>query len=443
MKKTIFLTFIFIILVFFSANASDYDFDMPSSFNPVGSGARAMGMGGAYMNTCSDGTAISWNPACLVRVKDYELALVQTINYRKEDNYFPKKPSISHTGRITQSDLNFAGVVIPFKKCQRQMAFSFSYQYLYDMSREWNFWDNRAVNKYIYHSDHWDFRQKGGLTAMSLAYGVQLNTQLTLGLSLNFWDNSLSENKWQQTYRNKGKVIHPGGVNIYEDRQTESYTFKGKNVNLGFMYRFNSRWYVGGVLKTPFRADIDYQQDGMYIDASGSTPKESIRKSYDLDMPLSYGLGMMIHPTDRFRLSFDAYCTQWDQFIQTDEFGIETFPITNKLMDTSDINATYQFRLGIEYLWSYKEYIIPLRSGIFYDPAPSHAKPDEFWGISLGTGLTKNHCYSFDIAYQYRYGNDVQTVDLGHLGFSQDVNEHSLYLSVILYWQTNYWNDEN
>jgi len=441
MQKIFSLTLILFHLISFSANA--FEFEFPSSFNPLGSGARAMGIGGAYMNICSDGTAASWNPACLVRVKDYELALVESIVYRKEDNHFSIRPSLSHTGRITQSDLNFAGVVIPFKHGNRQMAFSMSYQNLYDMTREWDFWDNQQIMQGVDQSDHWNYRQKGGLNAVSLAYGVQVNTQLTLGFTLNFWDNSLSENKWEQTYLNKGKLIHPGGVDTWVDRQTESYTFKGKNVNLGFMYRFNSRWYMGGVLKTPFSADIDYQKNGVYTDASGSYPEDPIHKSYDLDMPLSYGLGLMVHPTDRFRLSLDTYCTRWDKFIQTDENGDERFPLTNDLMDTIDISPTYQFRVGIEYLWAYKDYIIPVRSGIFYDPAPSHVNPDDFWGITFGTGVTKNHCYSIDIAYQYRYGNEIQTVDLGHLGFSQDVHEHSLYLSVIFYWKTNYWNEES
>lgn len=416
--------------------------EVPSSFHPLGSGARALAMGGAYMNMCGDGTAASWNPACLVRVKDYELALVYSFVHRKEDNYFSKKSGLSNVGKISQSDLNFAGVVIPFK-WGRQMAFSMSIQNLYDMSREWDFWDNQFLTEKAYQSDRWNYRQKGGLTAISMAYGVQLNTQLTLGMSLKFWDNSLSENKWQQRYVNKGILTYEGTeLSRWEYHQTEDYQFKGTNFNIGMLYRFNSRFYAGGIIKTPFNADIDYQRNELYMDESGQYP-DSESKNYDLDMPLSYGVGFMYHPTDRFRISFDAYCTRWDQFVLTDADGTERFPLTNDVMQDMDINATYQFRLGTEYLWAYNDYIIPMRMGLMYDPVPSDGKPDEFFGLTVGTGLTKNHCYSIDIAYQYRKGNDVQIVDLDHLGFSQDVSEHSLYLSVIYYWQGNYWDDEN
>jgi hypothetical protein len=34
---------------------------------PVGSGARAMAMGGAFIATADDATAASWNPAGLIR----------------------------------------------------------------------------------------------------------------------------------------------------------------------------------------------------------------------------------------------------------------------------------------------------------------------------------------------------------------------------------------
>ena len=418
-------------------------FEIPSSFNPVGSGARALAMGGAYMNVCSDGTAASWNPACLVRVKDYELAMVYSFVHRKENNYFSKNESLSNVGRISQSDANFVGAVIPFK-WQRQMAFSFSYQHLYDMSREWDFWNNRSLNQDVFNREHITERQKGGLTAVSLAYGVQINTKLTLGATLNFWNNDLSENKWQQIFHSRSKLIDQNKIITFEYRQIDQFTFKGHNFNIGLLYRFDSRFYAGAVIKTPFCATIQSQRDTLRISPTGERTENTESSAYDLDMPLSYGLGFMMYITNRFRLSFDAYCTRWDQFIQTIKTGEEQFPLTNAPIDEVDIDPTYQFRLGTEYLYEYKKYYIPVRMGILYDPAPSDGNPDEFWGISCGIGLTKNHRYSFDIAYQYRYGNDIQTVDLEHLGFSQDISEHSVYVSMIFYWGTGMWeNDED
>jgi len=43
---------------------------VPSSINPVGSGARAIGMGGAFIGVADDATAASWNPGGLIQLEN-------------------------------------------------------------------------------------------------------------------------------------------------------------------------------------------------------------------------------------------------------------------------------------------------------------------------------------------------------------------------------------
>ena len=47
-----------------------------SSPNPVGSGARALGMGGAFIAVADDATAASWNPAGLAQLTKPETSVV-------------------------------------------------------------------------------------------------------------------------------------------------------------------------------------------------------------------------------------------------------------------------------------------------------------------------------------------------------------------------------
>jgi len=96
------------------------------------------------------------------------------------------------------------------------------------------------------------------------------------------------------------------------------------------------------------------------------------------------------------------------------------------------IDPTHQVRMGAEYLFITPNYVIPLRGGIFYDPAPAEGSPDDFYGLSLGSGIAKGR-FIFDIAYQYRFGNDVGTSIMKNLNFSQDVDEHTIYSSVIIH----------
>ena len=111
-------------------------------------------------------------------------------------------------------------------------------------------------------------------------------------------------------------------------------------------------------------------------------------------------------------------------------------------VDESNIEPTIQIRSGVQYIlqWlRYQQYetIIPIRGGIFYDPAPAEDGRDDYYGFSTGSGVSfkKNDrlWFSFDLAYQYRYGQDVGSSILEHLDFSQDVSEHMLYASWIQY----------
>ena len=52
-----------------------------SSPNVVGSGARALGMGGAFIAIADDATAASWNPGGLTQLERPEMSLVYNFNW--------------------------------------------------------------------------------------------------------------------------------------------------------------------------------------------------------------------------------------------------------------------------------------------------------------------------------------------------------------------------
>ncbi len=69
--------------------------DITSTPNPVGSGARALGMGGAFIAVADDATAASWNPGGLVQLERPELSAVGEGFYRAENNKFADHPESS------------------------------------------------------------------------------------------------------------------------------------------------------------------------------------------------------------------------------------------------------------------------------------------------------------------------------------------------------------
>ena len=56
--------------------------------------------------------------------------------------------------------------------------------------------------------------------------------------------------------------------------------------------------------------------------------------------------------------------------------------------------------------------------------------PDDFLGFSIGSGITYKRCV-YDIAYQYRFGRGVRTATVGNQDSSQDVDQHTVYMSLI------------
>ena len=110
--------------------------------------------------------------------------------------------------------------------------------------------------------------------------------------------------------------------------------------------------------------------------------------------------------------------------------GRSLSPITGRLESESDVSATTQVRVGSEYLIIGEDMVIPLRAGLFYDPEPADGSPDNFWGLSVGSGISyKNFVY--DIAYQYRFGKNVRSAIIGDETSKQDVEQHTVYMSVI------------
>lgn len=404
--------------------------EIPSSPNPVGSGARALGMGGAFIAVADDATAASWNPAGLNQLDHPEISVVGNFFHRIEDNRFGKISGADGEQSVSDTEINYLSATWPFSLGGRNMIVSLNYQHLYDFTSEWNF-DFTPKSQKALIKGSLDYQQKGKLSAVGIAYGVQVNLQLSFGLTLNIWDDELSENEWEERLSQTGTLV---SGDTYESHGHDRYSFSGVNANMGLMWKsYDGKLTLGAVLKLPFEADLkhDYEyrivQPGSAIVNSGSSSEDGT-----MTMPMSYGIGIAWRFSDEFTTALDVYRTEWDDFVITDSQGQETSPITGLSLSESDIDPTCQVRMGAEYLFIGEKYVFPLRGGIFYDPAPNQGSPDDFFGFSIGSGISANR-FSFDITYQYRFGNDVRDSILKAWEFSQDTDEHTVYSSLIIY----------
>jgi long-subunit fatty acid transport protein len=411
--------------------------EIPSSFNPVGSGARALGMGGAFIAVADDATAASWNPGGLIQLESPEVSIVGAGFYRREDLDFGTNPEANGTDSVSQARINYLSATYPFSLGGFNMVVSANYQNLYDMTRRWDFALNQSSNGLALVQDV-DYDQNGTLSAWGLAYCIQISPRLSFGVTFNIWEDGIYKNEWKQTVDQRGGGIFAGNNFTFESRSQDKSSFSGLNANLGILWNVSDKLNLGAVFKTPFTADIKqksfFSSSIKFPDFPAADSSSSSRSTEhkDLKMPMSYGIGLAYRFSDNLTTSFDIYRTEWGDFELEDARGIKTSPISGLPSSESDVDPTYQARFGAEYLFIQSNYVIPLRCGAFYDPAPAEDSPDDYYGFSIGSGIAIDR-FIFDIAYQYRFGNNVGSSILQNLDFSEDVQEHTVYSSLIVH----------
>jgi long-subunit fatty acid transport protein len=324
------------------------------------------------------------------------------------------------------------------------MVLALTYQNLFDFNREAKFTLSQISEGPIATVSldrNIDICHEGNLSAIGFSYGISLTPKLSFGFTLNFWEDWLGNHGWDETTRERSNgvlefdgFIPPANFRT-QLKEKKEFSFSGFNANFGFLWRITDNLTMGGVLKTPFTADLDIKTKSKILVQLEDGPAESEisknKEDADLDMPLSYGIGFSYRFSDAFTVDADVYRTEWDDFRLKRTSG-DISPITGLPEGKSDIDPTTQVRLGFEYLFIEPPYVIPLRGGVFYDPAPAEGSPDDIYGVSLGSGIAWKNII-FDIAYQFRWGNNVNSSLYRDFDFSSDLREHSVYSSLIFH----------
>jgi long-subunit fatty acid transport protein len=378
-----------------------------SSPNPVGSGARAVGMGGAFIAIADDATAASWNPAGLIQLETPELSAVGAYFDRREDFSSDTHPEINNTGKTDDVNMNYFSGSYPFK-FHRNMVVSINYQRLYEFERNFDYrYDYSSLGVDLLQDKH--FNQDGHVGALGLAYSIEVTPKISFGITLNIWtDELLWQNGWEETFSERG-VGTQGGVPVTIDTHiTDKYSeFRGVNANFGVLWDMNKHLTLGAVIKTPFDASIRHEYSFKQTSTFGPpisttvTSQQSIAEYVELGMPMSYGIGLAFSPID------------------------------GRPKSESNVKDTTQVRFGGEYLFIQEErnLVVPLRAGFFYDPEPADGKVKDFYGFTIGSGIAYKR-YIFDMAYQLRWGHQVDTGNL-IANSKADVTQHLILASVI------------
>jgi len=403
----------------------------------VGSGARAQGMGCAFIAVADDATAASWNPGGLGQLQKPEISVVGSY-FSRSETY---NDAVTNKGTCDSSslDLNYLSVAYAKNIWHRNVFFSLNYQKLFDYSREVEFDFLHNSTKEI---ETKNFQQEGSLSTFSPSMAIEFTPGLYFGFTHNIWSDHVT-GKSQWTSKLKYIWINQQDNSVWSSLEANlNYKdFRAENWTLGLLWKITSRVQLGCVYKTPFRARVKCEytilrRPNPYQYPNGIFYDPSDEIIYQVDFPAAYGMGLSFRVGDSWTVAGDITRTEWQDYKIVGSNGQAIGPFAGPDGQVPNKDATHTVRLGVEYAKILSKTIIPLRCGIFYDPEPSIGAPQDFYGMSLGFGIVINRL-AIDLSYQYRFGNEVNGNELGiteaPTSIKGKIRQNSLLSSLIFY----------
>ncbi len=442
-----------------SAFCSAQELEIAISPSPVGSGARAAGMADAFVAIADDATAASWNPAGLVQLERPELSIVGAYNGLVEDFRADWHDEVDSRHSDDNLDLNFLSFTYPFPALilGRNSSVGLYYQHKYDLSRKFKLDFNQSTvgsDGIVFNNfSELDFKQDGALSAITPAFAFEVTHRLALGVAVNLWRSSIfSENGWTRDQRDQTFSHSANGGGLAITSLHEKYEdVEGENLTVGLLWNVTDKWSIGVRYDSAFTADSDYTRHGSTLQIN--LPQNSRAMSYfpknrksnrEIRLPSTVAVGAAYRANDRLTLSCDVTTTDWNDFWFKDESGNRKSLVNARNLDqvwfAPHFEPTYTVRLGGEYVFIPKQpdevlgRIWTLRGGLFYDQEPASGGPDNFWGGAVGVGLLAKERVNVDLAYQVRYGHEVNHDFVrGVPGFDEDVIQSRFLISTVIY----------
>jgi hypothetical protein len=387
-----------------------------TGFTVEGAGARALGMGGAFIAVADDATAATFKPAGLAQLLKPEISFVgQAIQRRVSYQEF----QTTTRGRQLAVGDSLIGhqhfdplllsAMAPLRVGDRRLAVHLSAQRAYTLGEG----DSRALSETpvdggaasaIGQSIH----QSGQIDLYTLALAYECSQRILLGAAWNQW-----RGRWDL---DTASTQDAGGA-VQSLRFHQGNRLDGQNFTLGLLWRW-PHWSLGLVHGTAFRADygFDYR-----VDTSLRAAPTAVSATTGLHWPDTSGIGLAIRPDPAWLLVADLQYTPWSEakFIGG-QAGLDGLGFFNLRRTGGGQNATV-LRLGVEHLWlSSGGTLVPLRLGASREPQPLvdpvTGEQRVMYGVSLGSGLKRGR-YTLDLAYRYAWGRRraSQFLDLGQL----------------------------
>jgi len=352
-----------------------------------GIGARALGMGGAFVAVGDDYTASYWNPAALAQIRRFEF-LGSIGHQSRTNNASLSSTSTGDTGRFTNVDA--LGFAYPVPTYRGSLVFGIGYNRIKRFDSNFSFgWFNGSVGDSV--AQRWTEREDGGLDNWTFAGAVDVGPNVSLGAALNIWtgrDNYLFRFREQD-------VLDIWTFSIFDTTFGIDTKYSGVNLRFGALYRAGRVLRLGATVSTPtrFTASEDWQESGVldFDDGTFEQTGDGGFFKYKIQSPWSFRAGGSLQ-LQNLLLSGQIDYVDWSQIRYKSEPPVEGLGIVDaNLLIQDTYRDVVRLRAGAELF-------IPginasLRGGYFRDPSPfrgATAQQDrEFFSLGFGILLDK------------------------------------------------------
>lgn len=382
------------------------------SLNRPGSGARAAGMGNAFIAVSDDGTAASWNPAGLSQLRKPELSVVHSASWRDLflEGYRTRDRSAMFTALrtpITDTDLEFASAAVPFTVGGRPVTVQVGWRRLFQISSGIE-GDVRRIptlgasrpTSLLRFDDH----SSGSVDLWSVAGAVRVTSRLSVG-----WSTDLYRGAWQlsQNMNEDPGVLGPTDFIASQG----SNAIDGHTLNLGVLLAYPSV-RVGAVYHGSLRGALEATRSTRSSLAEPFDERIGPDDGAELRFPRSIGVGVAWLPRPLVRLALDVTYDEWTKYlIRTTTPGSPDRLFSGFDALPPELSATRNavtVNTGLEKLFPVRGRYVPLRLGFTHEPQGERdpwlrANSDQ-WVLAGGTGLNSNSI-KLDVALEFRWGD--------------------------------------
>ena len=396
-KRTTLLTFTLLCLTMWG-NVAIAQSEEIAVGNTFGLGARAMGMGGAFVSIADDFTTLYWNPAGLAQIRKFELFTSFSHNEMNAETQFSQAREATDADR-SKTRPNSIGLVYPLYTTRGGMAIALGY------NRPQNF-DSRIVVKGIDPSDDPVFggfdvdesnSYKGGIGVWSLGTGVYISENIILGGALDYWyGKSLNELD--------SNAMDVNGIDMeiarMEFLDSVDREYSGLGGRVGALANLGEYVTLGFTTVFPMNLGVyEFWSQGTIVSFDDGERESDVTEGdieYNIERPFEFNGGIAVKLLDkRLTLGTDVQFSDWTQTVYN------PLPAEDISRDYFEelYDSTIQVRAGAEYHVS--EIDTRFRAGYIHDPIPFQGKDVEndrnF--LTLGVGKIFDQAIKVDVAY--------------------------------------------